>query len=195
MTDKIVFTSSPRLFILATTFFGSVFMALLTWLSWQRMQNDSKWLYIFPLLFGALSLYALMAFINIKVVRLSASGIQMAHFMVPIRQTFPLHKVRDISQRSKNIDVGYKWSDTVQIPYFVTTITFTDDRVVKLNSLGALEYQELMRCFNKLTRGTGHIVPPKKRVLRYMLDSWNGLGIVILLIILTTGLGIALFRK
>jgi len=195
MMDKIVFRSYPRLFILAITFLGSVFMALLAMLSWQRIQNDSKWLYIFPVFFGALSLYALIAFINIKVVRLSASSIQIAHFMAPLRRTFPLHEVKNISQTFKNIGVGHKWSDTVQIPYFITTIIFTDDRVVKLNSIGALEYEELMRCFNKLTRGSGNVVQPKKRFLRYMLDNWNGLGIVILIIILTTGLGIALFQK
>jgi len=167
-------------------------MGLLAWLSWQGIQNNNRWLYIFPALFGALSLYSLFLFVNIRVVRFSASTIQISHLFAPIHRTFPLHEVKSISQRTKKIDVGSRWSHVVQIPYFITVVTFTDNRVVKLNSIGAIEYEELMRCFNKLTRGNGSIVPPKKKFVRYLLDSWDGLGIMILLIILTTGLGIAL---
>ena len=194
--SKVLYRTFPRLFILGTTFFGSIFFGLLSWLVWANLNGRNSYLALsFLTLFSIFSLGSLYLFITIKRVELSADCVRFSFLFLPIRKTFPFSDIKNISQQSQERSVSRGFSTALRFTYLITEFEFADKSVVKLNSISALDYEELVRCYNKMTRGNGRYVRPKRGLLLYILDNFEGIGIVLLAMIVTVGLAWGILHR
>jgi hypothetical protein len=194
--NKILYKSSPRLFILGVTGFGSIFCGLLSWLTWVNF--NGKWRYIILILlilFSIFSLASFYLFITIKTVKLSSDSIRFSFLFLPFHHTYLLSDVKRISRESKDIKAYHGFSSSFRFNYSTTVFELSDNKTIKVNSIGLLDYEELVKCFNKITRGNGQYTPPKRKFLHYILDNLDGIGVVVLLIILTVGLAWSLIHR
>jgi hypothetical protein len=71
---------------------------------------------------------------------------------------------------------------SLTVEYLITVFELSDNKTIKVNGIGPIDYRELVKCFNKTTRGTGRYIPPKRNFLLYILDNFDGLGLVILVL-------------
>lgn len=193
--NKTLYKTTPRLLILTSTFGGFVFMGLLSRLIWVEVRHSGPMaLYVIPFFFGFVSIWLFYLFLQIKVVRLSATTIQFSHLVLPIRKKYFLQQVRGISQHTKQISVRNGSSSPIRINYYVSRFTFTDNSIITTNSIGPIDFGELTRCYNKVTRGRGEFKMTNKKIVDYLIDSAEDIGIVILIVIATIGLGIAMLK-
>ena len=194
--SKIIYRTHPRLFILVMTLFGSVFCGLLSWLTFVGFNGTHIYIMlIFLILFSVFSIGGFYLFITIKTVKLSRDCIRFSLFALPFHRTYLLSDIKRISQESKDIKVSHGFSSPLGFKYLITLFELSDGEKIKVNSIGLLEYEELVKCFNKITRGNGQYSPPKRSFLLYILDSFEGIGLVIMMIILTIGLAWGLFNR
>lgn len=168
-------------------------MGFLSRLCWAKIQHtDSLALYFFPIFFGIVSTWAFYLFLKIKVVRLSATTIQFSHLVLPVRKKYLIKQVSSISQHTKQISIQDRSWSPIRINYRITSFTFADNRVIKMDSIGPLDFEELTQCYNKITRGQGEAKMAKKKFARYLIESMEDIWVVILFLIITIGFGIAL---
>ncbi len=192
---EIHYKSYPRFFMLALPFFGSVFFVLLSWFMWVGAHGKvSFFLLLLIAIFSILSIGGLYFLLTIRTVRLSKDNIRFSFLLLPFHRTFLLSDIKMISQEVKQISFSY---ERPSFGFFdiITTFQLADNRSIKLRSIGRLDYGELMKCYNKLTRGNGKYSRPKNHFSLYLTDSFGELALVVLLIILTTGLAWKLFHR
>src|SRR5262249_17585782 len=153
-------------------------MGLLSRLCWVKNQHTGPFLlYFFPLFFGLIAAWAFYLFLTINVVRLSANTIEFSYLLLPIRRKFSLQEVRNISQQIKQLTVLDQFGSPIRINYRITTFTFGDNKLIKLNNIGSIDFEELTRCYNKLTRGNGEIKAKKKKLVIYLIDNMEDIWI------------------
>jgi hypothetical protein len=150
---------------------------------------------IFLTLFSAFSIGGFYLFITIKTVKLSRDCIRFSFFALPFHRTYLLSDLKRISQTSKDIQVSKGFSTPLSVKYIITVFELSDGKKIKVNSIGIIDYEELVKCFNKITRGNGQYSPPRGRFFLYFLDSFEGLGLVVMTIILTIGLAWDLLNR
>lgn len=138
----------------------------------------------------------LYLFLTIRTVKLSRDKIRFSFFVLPFHQTFLLLDIKMISQEARQITIpGGAGNRSTSFLDIITTFQLADSREIKLRSIGQLDYEELMKCYNKITRGNGKYSRPKNHFLLYLTDSFGELAIVVLLIFVTTGLAWELFHR
>ena len=195
--SEIHYKSYPRFFMLALPFLGSVFFVLLSWFMWVGARGKvSFFLLLLIAIFSILSIICLYFLLTIRTVRLSKDKIRFSFLLLPFHRTLLLSDIKMISQDASQIIIrsgaGTRSSRLLDI---VTTFELADNRKIKLRSIGQLDYGELMKCYNKLTRGNGKYSRPKNHFSLYLTDSFGELAYVVLLFILTTGLAWKLFHR
>lgn len=194
--DKILYRSYPRLLILTMTLGGFVFMGLLSGLCWVRCRYPGPAvLYFFPLFFGLIAIWAFYLFLRINVVKLSANAIEFSYLILPIRRKFALQEVKAISQHTRRLAISDGFKSPIRINYRVTTFTFRDNSIIKVNSIGPLDFEELTRCYDKIARGNGEVKVTKKRLVLYLIENLEDLWIVAVILILIIGLGVSLLTN
>jgi len=178
------------------TSLGSIFFGLLSWLTWINYNGKSFYiLLILSFLFSIFSIWAFYLFITIRTVKISRDYIRFSFFVLPFHRTYLLSNIKRISQESKNVEVNNNFLKPLTFKYLITVFELPDNKTIKVNSIGFLDYEELTRCFYKITRGNGQYIPRKRKFLLYILDNFEGSGLVILSIILTIGLAWALINR
>jgi hypothetical protein len=90
---------------------------------------------------------------------------------------------------------GASWKPSYIYTDVTTLINLADNKPIKLNSIGQIDFGELYKSFNKVKRGEGKIKEQKRHLLLYFVDNFDGLIWIILILILTTGLGYGIFTK
>jgi hypothetical protein len=121
----------------------------------------------------------------------------IAHLLLPIEQTLNLTEIRNMEQTTKEIKAlyGASWKPSYFYTDVTTYINLVDNTKIKLNSIGQIDFVEFNKIYTKLKRGEGKIKEPKKFFLLYLFDNLDGLLWIILLLILTIGLGYGIFTR
>jgi len=195
---EVLYKSSPKLFIIAITFLGAFFFALLSWLVWsQYIIAKGNMALFFFLLFLAVSLAFFYLFITVKRVKLTADSLIISYFLLPFKDSFLFSEVKSVSQNSKKIEalVGSSWQMATIFVNVTTTFNFTNGKQVKLNSIGELDFNNFQTIYNKLKRQEGKIKKPKWNAIFYLVDNISGIFWLVLLVVLTCGLAFALIAK
>jgi hypothetical protein len=192
----IIYKTYPRLFVLGTTFIGSVFFGLLAWLTWKSSGvHKTSIAYIGTIFFVLGSIIALYCFITIRIIELSVERIRISYLMLPFHRTFLLSEIRSISQTSREAEVNDGFSRTTTFTVLKTTIQCNDGKQIKLETVGASDFKELEKGFRKCKNKDGHFTPGKRTFWDYMLDNVDGLVWVVVMIILTIGLTYGLLTQ
>jgi hypothetical protein len=189
--DKILYKSCPRLLILTTTLGGFAFMGLLSRLCWVKCQNPRLPVLFLSAFFCLIAIWAFYLFLKINVVKLSANAIEFSYLLLPIRRKFPLQEVMAISQHTRRLAVWDGLKSPSRINYRVTTFTFRDNRIIKMNSLGPFDFEELTRCYNKIARGNTEVKVMNKKLAQYLIENIEDLWIVAVILISIIGLGVS----
>lgn len=189
--DRVIYKTQPRLFIFSMTFLGFGFFGFLFLMTLQSVQDDYNLLILTILaIFAILSLKLLFYFLTIKTIKLTRENIIISHLFLPINRTINLKEVRNIKQTTKEAEGRY---------YIFTEITtliyLVDNTLIKLFTIGEIDFDGLYKTFTKLKRGEGKIKDQKQSFLLYLIDNLDGFLWIILLLILTTGLGYEIFTK
>lgn len=193
-----IYKTQPRLFILCMTFLGFEFFGLLFLLTLKSVHDDSNLLMVILLLFFVvLSLTSLFYFLTIKTMKLTKENVIISHLLLPIKRTISLADIRNMSQTKKEVKAvyGVSWTPSYIYTSIITSIILTDNKLIKLNSVGQNDFDELYKTFNKVKRGEGIIKEQKQHFFLYLLDNFDGIVWIILLLILTTGLGYGIFSR
>lgn len=162
--DKVLYRSAPRLSILVFTSFGPIFFGLSSWMTWLGYKGESLYIVlILGALFSIVSIWSFCLFITIRIVKLLKDSIEFSFLLLPIRHTYPLTDVKSTFQRAKNIETANGFLTPLTFTYITTGFELADKTIIKMNSIGSLDFAQLQKCFNKLTRGDGHYIAPKKR--------------------------------
>ena len=103
-----------------------------------------------------------------------------------------MQEVVTISQNTKLLAFWDGFDSFIRIKYPVTTFTFRDNSEIILNSIGSIDFEELTRCYNKITRGNGEVKTIKKRLVLYLIENMEDLWIAASVLIITIGLGVSL---
>ncbi|MBS1660718.1 MAG: hypothetical protein JST68_06665 [Bacteroidetes bacterium] len=192
---KILYRSEPRLLVLVFTGLGSIFFGLLSWITYLGYRGGTSYIVLIPgVLFLIGSIWSFCLFVTIRVVKLSEEAIEFSFLLLPIRRTYPIKDVKRIFQKSRNVEVVRGFLTPLTFPYIVTCFEMGDNKVIKMNSIGSLDFEQLENCFNKVTRGNGQYFAPKKTLAGYVLDNWQGSAWVLLVIVVTIGLALALIK-
>jgi hypothetical protein len=177
-------------------FFGAVFFGLLAWLTWKSSGvNKTSVAYIFTIIFALGSIISFYYFITIRVVELSVDRIRISYFMLPFNHTFLLSEIRSISQASRVAEASRGFYSKITFLVLTTTIRLNDGKEVKLETVGRLDFQQLEKGFRIFKDKSEKFTPKKRTFLIYMLDNFDGLGLVVLVIILTIGLAYGLLTE
>ncbi len=193
-----IYKTQPRLFILCMTFLGFAFFGLLFLLTFQSAQNDYNLLVTILLVFFAiLSLTSLFYFLTIKTIKLTKDNLIISHLLLPINRTVSLMDIRDIVQKRKEVKAvyGVSWTPSYIYTDITTSINFADNKLIKLNSIGQIDFDEFYKTFNKVKRGEGKIKEQKRHFFLYLVDNFDGIIWIMLLLLLTAGLGYGILSK
>lgn len=193
-----IYKTQPRLFILGMTFLGFVFFGLLFLLTLQSVRDNYNLLLASVLLFFAiLSLIFLYYFLSVKTIKLTKDNLIIVNLLLPIKRTISLADIRNIGQTKKEVKAvyGVSWTPSYIYTDITTSINLADNKLIKLNSIGQIDFEKFYKTFNELKRGEGKINEQKRHFFLYLLDNFDGFLWIILLLILTTGLGYGLFTK
>lgn len=179
-------------------FLGFAFFGLLFLLTLKSVHDDSNLLMVILLFFFVvLSLTSLFYFLTIKTMKLTKDNVIISHLLLPIKRTISLADIRNMSQTKKEVKAvyGVSWTPSYIYTSIITSIILTDNKLIKLNSVGQNDFDELYKTFNKVKRGEGKIKEQKQHFFLYLLDNFDGIVWIILLLILTTGLGYGIFSR
>lgn len=196
--DKIIYKTQPRLFILSMTFLGFVFFGLLFLLTFQGAQDDYNLIISTVLvLFAILSLTSLFYLLTVKTIKLTKDNLVISHLLLPISRTLILAEIKNMEQTKKEVKAvyGVSWTPSYIYTDITTSINLADNKIIKLNSIGQIDFDEFYKTFNKLRRGEGKIKEQKRHFVLYLIDNFDGILWIILALILTTGLGYGIFTK
>ncbi len=180
------------------TLLGFVFFGLLFWLTKSSIKDKNNLVAIAVMtVFAGLSLLSLFYLFSLRTLRLTSDNIEITWLLLPFRQTYSFKDITNITQTKKVISALYGVSWTARYIYtdVTTKINLADKKIIKLNSIGELDFEEFYKTFNKIKRGEGKIKTQRKSFLLYLLDNVDGLLWVIILIILTSGLAYGLLTR
>jgi hypothetical protein len=192
----IIFKTFPRLFFLSTTFLGTIFFGLLSRFIWTISRSNRT-----PIIYAILALFifgticCLYYFMTIKIIKLSNDSIEVSYFMLPFQKTFLLSEIASISQESKVAEINRGFLSPITFTALTTIIHFNDGKEIKLQAVSDLDFRDLKKGLNKFKSSNEKFTPSKKTFLIYLLDNIDGLGLVILLFILTIGLTYGLLTR
>lgn len=195
---KTIYKTQPRLFILCMTFLGFAFFGLLFLLTFQSAQGDYNLLVAIVLVFFAiLSLTSLFYFLTIKTIKLTKDNLIISHLLLPINRTVSLADIRNMVQKKKEVKAiyGVSWTPSYIYTDIRTSINLADNKLIKLNSIGQIDFDEFYKTFNKVKRGEEKIIEQKRHFFLYLIDNFDGILWIILLLLLTTGLGYGILAK
>lgn len=195
---KIIYKTRPRLFILGMSFMGFVFSALLFMFTLQSLENEYDLFVIIILTFFAvMSLTSLFYFFTLKTLTLTKENLMISYFLLPIKQTLNFNEIRNMEQTTKEIKAlyGASWKLSYIYTNITTYIHLVDNTQIKLNCIGEIDFVAFYKIYTKLKRGEGKINEPKGYFSLYLVDSLGGLIWLILLLILTIGLGYGMYIK
>ncbi len=190
--DKIIYKTQPRLFILCVSFLGFALFGLLFLLTFQSVQDDYNLLEVIILVFFAiLSLTSFFYLLTVKTVKLTKDTVIISHLLLPINRVLNLTEIRNMEQTKKEINAinGITWKQSYIYTDIITLINLTDSKPIKINSIGQIDFDKFYQTFNKLRQGEGKIKEQKRHFLLYLVDNFDGMLWIILLLIFTTGLG------
>ncbi len=180
------------------TFLGFAFFGLLFLLTFQIAQDDYNLLVAIVLVFFAiLSLTSFFYFLTIKTIKLTKDNLIISHLLLPINRTVSLADIRNIVQKKKDVKAvyGVSWTPSYIYTDITTSINLADNKLIKLNSIGQIDFDEFYKTFNKVKRGEGKIKEQKRHFFLYLIDNFDGILWIILLLLLTTGLGYGILAK
>jgi len=194
--EKTLYKTQPRLFILAMPFLGFVFMGLLFLLVFKNAHGHyNVFTIIVSILLFMLALVSLFYFITIKTIKLTKDTLIISYLFLPIKRRFRFSEIKELKQTTKEITSVYGGSWKLRYLYTDTTtrISLFDDSVITINSIGTLDFSELYKTFHKLKRGEGNVRRQKRNLILYVLDNFDGLFWIVLLLGLNIGLAYGLF--
>ena len=120
----------------------------------------------------------------------------VSYAILPIRQTYTYSEINGITQEAKAVKSLYGASFKARYVFTdITTIIHLTDKKLKLNSIGQLDFDLLLKCFRKLKSGEGKCKKQKGRFVNYLLDNLDGLFFVLVCLFLTIGLGYGVFKQ
>jgi hypothetical protein len=192
----IIYKTYPRLLFLSTSFLGAIFFGLLSWFIWTiSKSNRAPIIYVILAIFVLGSIFSFYYFITIKVIKLSIDSIKISYFMLPFQKTFLLSEIKSLSQQSKLAEVNRGFLSPITFTILTTTIHFNDGKEMKLQTVSNLDFQELEKGFQKFKSKNENFTPRKRTFFLYMIDNIDGLGLVILMAIVTIGLTYGLLTR
>ena len=105
--------------------------------------------------------------------------------------------IRNMEQNTKAVKALYGVGFKTRYVYSdnSTIINLTDNKPIKLNSIGQLDFENLYKTYNKLRRGEGKIKAQENSFLPYLIDNLDGILWVLFLLILTIGLGYGMLTR
>ncbi len=196
--EPIIYKTQPRLFILGMTFLGFAFFGFLFLLTFRNINDDYNILIVTLLVFFAiLSLTFLFYFLTIKTIKLTKHNLVISPLLSPFSKSLNFSDIKNITQTKKEVKAvyGVSWTPSYIYTDIKTSINLVDNKLIKLNSIGQIDFDEFHKTFNKLRRGEGKIKEQKRNFILYLVDNFDGIIWIILLLILTTGLGYRIFTK
>jgi hypothetical protein len=192
---EIIYKTRPKLFILLTPILGAIFCGLLFWLTWTKSENKIDIISLpFLILFATLSTLGLVNFIiNNKTIKLTKENIIISYLFLPVRKVFTLTEIASISLITKDIFAMLP-NDTPSRLSFVytsttTTFSFIDNKKIKLRSIGGSDFEQFNKAYRKTKNNEGKIKKNRQSKLDYIGDNIDGIIWVVLLLVLTIGLG------
>ena len=196
--EQIIYKTRPRLFILCTTLLGFLFFGLLFWLTYSSAKNNFNYLTISILtMFAAFSLMSLFYLLTIKTIKLKNQSIDVSYFLLPFKKTIMFKDIKNIEQKTKAIKALYGVAFKTRYIYsdHSTIINLTDNKSIKLNSIGQLDFKDFYKTYNKIKRGEGKIKEQKNSFSIYVIDNLDGILWLLFLLILTVGLGYGMLTR
>ena len=193
--EKIIYKTQPRLILLSITLGGFVLSQLLSILILKSSKNDFSYLPIsFIILFETLSLTALYYFLKIRTVQLSEKALIISYLNLPIREKFTFEDIRSLHQTKEKVIIneGVFSKSGYNFYHITTLILLKNDKMIKLYSIGEMDFQELIQTFQSLRRGEGKIKVQKRHRFLYLLDNLPDVFMTIIFLFITIGLGCAL---
>ncbi|MFY7826861.1 MAG: hypothetical protein ACOVQ4_07035 [Flectobacillus sp.] len=193
--EKIIYKTQPRLILLSITLGGFVLSQLLSILILKSSKNDFSYLPIsFIILFETLSLTALYYFLKIRTVQLSEKALIISYLNLPIREKFTFEEIKSLHQTKEKVIIneGVFSKSGYNFYHITTLILLKNDKMIKLYSIGEMDFQELIQTFQRLRRGEGKIKVQKRHRFLYLLDNLHDVFMTIIFLFITIGLGCAL---
>jgi hypothetical protein len=121
----------------------------------------------------------------------------ISHLLLPINRTVSLADIRNMVQKKKEVKAvyGVSWTPSYIYTDITTSINLADNKLIKLNSIGQIDFDEFYKTFNKVKRGEGKIKEQKRHFFLYLVDNFDGILWIILILLLTIGLGYGILAK
>ncbi len=173
------------------TFLGFCFFGLLFILTTRDFKRGlDLFAIIIAAFFAGLSLTCLFYFFSIKTITLKVDCLEISRIGFPFKQTYLFDDITRISQIKKEISAvyGVSWRTRYIYTDIITTLRFSDNRTIELNSVGELDFNNFHDSYLKIKRREGKIKQKKIGIALYLIDNLDGIFWIILLTILTTGL-------
>jgi hypothetical protein len=195
LMTEIIYKTRPKLFILLTPILGAIFFGLLFWMTLKKSNSKLDIILLpFLILFATFSLLSLIYFIiNNKTILLTKENIIISYLFLPLRKTFSLTKIANISQITKSIfamlphdmpsNLSFIYTETI------TTFNFIDNKQIKLRSIGKSDFEQFNKAYRKTRNNEGKIKMNSQSKLDYIGDNIDGIMWGVLLFVLTIGLG------
>ena len=180
------------------TLLGFMFFGLFFWLTYSSAKNNFNFLVISLLtVFATFSLSSLFYFLTIKIIKLKSQSLEVSYFILPFKKTIMFKDIRNMEQNTKAVKALYGVGFKTRYVYSdnSTIINLTDNKPIKLNSIGQLDFENLYKTYNKLRRGEGKIKAQENSFLPYLIDNLDGILWVLFLLILTIGLGYGMLTR
>lgn len=197
MTEReiIIYKTRPRLILLSITLCGFTCFQLLSILIIKSANTQFSVLSIsFIIFFETLSLTALYYLLTMRGIKLSGKTLCVYHLNLPMREKFKFEEVSSLLQTKEKVIVieGIFSKSDCSFYHITTKILLKNGKVVKLYSIGEMDFQELNQTFRRLRQGEGKIKVQQQHRFLYLLDNSSDVFMTILFLFITIGLGYAL---
>ncbi|MDI9858174.1 hypothetical protein [Flectobacillus roseus] len=197
MTEReiIIYKTRPKLILLSITLCGFAWFQLLSILIIKSVNTQFGVLSIsFIICFETLSLTALYYFLTMRGIKLSGKTLCVYHLYLPMREEFTFEEIRSLHQTKEKVIIneGVLSKSGYNFYHITTIILLKNDKVIKLYSIGEMDFKELNQTFQRLRRGEGKIKVQKRHIFLYLLDNLHDVFMTIFFLFITIGLGYAL---
>lgn len=197
MTEReiIIYKTRPRLILLSITLCGFACFQLLSILIIKSINTQFSVLSIsFIIFFETLSFTALYYFLTMRGIKLSEKTLCVYHLNLPMREEFKFEEVSSLLQTKEKVIVneGIFSKSGCSFYHITTTILLKNGKVVKLYSIGEMDFQGLNQTFRRLRQSEGKIKVQQQHRFLYLLDNSSDVFMTILFLFITIGLGYAL---
>lgn len=127
-------------------------------------------------------------------IKLSEKTLCVYYLNLPIKEEFKFEEVSSLLQTKEKVIVneGILSKSGCSFYHITTIIMLKNGKVVKLSSIGEMDFQELNQTFRRLRQGEGKIKIQQQHRFLYLLDNSSDVFMTILFLFITIGLGYAL---